>query len=186
MTKDERSTITGITGENLAATLLGRIANVSPYRKDRGLDFQCELWDYPARGFFVQAKGSENPTYTHDGTRISSLPVSCKTIEEYWLIRAEPVFVLMSDTTTTRTFYLIVNRDTFKPSLGQKTYTFSIPIENEITHENVGDFFQAVIENDPRITQEEIEQHLNGHYQKYPELYHDLDEIERSTAKVTL
>lgn len=181
MTRITEASITGDIGEFMAASLLARIATVNPFRKDIGLDFHCELCDEPSFEFYVQAKGSKKPCYSRIHRTISSLPVECKTVEEYWLPKKHPVFVLMSDATTNRTYYTVVDPETtYIPTReNQKEYTFSIPLSNEITRDNVGSFVSVVIERQPGLSQEKLEHHLEEHYQKHPELYHDLDEIDR-------
>jgi HEAT repeat protein len=176
--RDTEADKTGDKGELMAELLLSDVALVNPYKKDIGLDFFCELRTHAGMSFFIQAKGSSTPKYTE--TTISSLPVDCKTIEEYWLKKREPVFILMSDVTANKTYYLLVNQDTYKPSrVGQKTYTFSIPLSNEITRDNIGNFAASVMRNQRYVSREEAERLLEEHYEKNPELYHDLDEISR-------
>lgn len=170
--------ITGDQGENMAQLLLSQIARVNLYRKDYGLDFYCELRDNPSRHFFIQAKGSSNPKYT--ANTINSLPVNAKTVEQYWLTKTSPVFVFMSDTKQKRTYYTIVDENTYRPrKSNQKTYVFSIPLANEITSENIGFFVRRIIENTFDITKEERECFLDDHYRKNPELYLYMDEIDR-------
>lgn len=170
---------TGDKGEYLAALLLSEVALVNRYQKDWGLDFYCELRDHAGVSFYVQAKGSAKPIYAITKPTISSLPVNCQTINGYWLKQPSPVFVLMSDTTANKTYYALVDENTYKPELGQRTYTFSIPLSNEIARDNIGHFVKVVIEKQRLISSEERERRLEEHYLKNPELYHDLDEIER-------
>ena len=178
MARDVEAHKTGDKGELMAELLLSEVARVNPYKKDIGLDFMCELRAHAGVMFYIQAKGSSTPAYTE--TTISSLPIECKTIEEYWFMKRDPVFLLMSDVTANKTYYLLVARDTYRPRCaGQKTYTFSIPLSNEITRENIGNFVVTVMRNQRNVSQEEVERFLEEHYEKNPELYHDLDEIDR-------
>lgn len=178
MARDTEGNKTGDKGELMAELLLSEVACVNPYRRDKGLDFMCELRGHAGVTFYIQAKGSSAPTYTK--TTISSLPVDCKTIEEYWFKKRDPVFVLMSDVTANKSYFVLVNQDTYKPrSAEQKTYTFSIPLSNEITLENIGNFVMIVMHNQRNVNQEEVERFLEEHYEKNPELYHDLDAIDR-------
>lgn len=167
----------GDLGELLAQLLLTEIAFVNPYRKDRGLDFFCEMRDRPSVRFFVQSKASLTPVYTEKSVR--SLPVECQTVEQYWLPSDYPVFVLMSDADRFRTYYVLVDHDTYRPEPGQKTYTFAIPLANQITRDNVGLFARVVLDNQKGIAPEELEARLLEHYGKHPELYHNLDEVDR-------
>jgi len=178
MARDVEAHKTGDKGELMAELLLSEVAHVNPLKRDIGLDYMCELRADPGVMFYIQAKGSSAPIYTE--TTISSLPVKCKTIEEYWFMKRHPVFILMSDVTANKTYYLLVARDTYRPRCaGQKTYTFSIPLSNEITRENIGNFVVTVMRNQRNVSQEEVERFLEEHYEKNPELYHDLDEIDR-------
>lgn len=170
---------TGHKGEYMTALLLNEVASVNPYTDDHGLDFFCELRDCMGVLFFIQAKGSANPTYAETTQTISSLPINCRTIENYWLKLDGPVFVFMSDTAVNKTYYTLVDESTYKPTPGQLTHTFSIPLSNEIAHDNIGRFAKVVIEKQRKRSLGEIEHYLQEHYQKNPELYHDLDEIER-------
>lgn len=176
MGKTIQSGITGDKGEALASLLLSEIAYVNRYQKDIGLDLHCELRDNSSIEFYVQAKGSENPTYTDKS--IKSLPIVCKTIEDYWLKKQHPVFILMSDTYYEKTYYLLIDKNTYKPKKeGQKSITFDIPLSNEITKENIGAFVKEVVENQPSISKKEAQEYLDEYSNKHPLLFHNLDEI---------
>lgn len=170
----------GDVGEHMAATLLSRVAIVNRCERDIGLDFHCELREKPMFEFYVQAKGSESPTYTTTKKTISSLSVECETIEKYWCKKLFPVFVFMSDITRNKTYYTIVDEETYKPSKeDQDTYTFSIPLSNEVTLDNIGKFRDIVVERQPNLSQEDLKLDLDEYYRKHPELYHDLDELDQ-------
>jgi len=178
MGKAIQSGITGDKGETLASLLLSEIAHVNKYQKDMGLDLHCELRDDLSIEFYVQAKSSENPTYTDKS--IKSLPIVCKRIEDYWLKKQHPVFILMSNTCYERTYYLLIDENTYKPKKeGQKSIAFDIPRSNEITKENIGTFVKEVVKNQPSISKKEAQEYLEEYSNKHPLLFHDLDEINR-------
>jgi len=176
MPRTTQADITGDTGVNMAQLLLSHVALVNRFEKDIGLDLHCELRTDLSYSFYVQAKGSANPKYTE--TTINALPVECKTVEQYWLKKQpSPVFVFMSDIIKNRTYYTVVDRNTYRPrQTNQKKYTFSIPLTNEITFDNISIFVACVIENRFNITKEERERFIQDHFKKNPELFRGLTE----------
>ncbi len=178
MARKTHSDITGDIGENLVRLLLCEIAIVNKYVKDEGIDFFCEPRDDPESIVFVQAKGSSNPHYSE--TFIQSLPVKCKTIKQYWLKMPFPVFVFMADTSQKKTYYTIVNYTTYRPKTReQKTYTFSIPLSNQVTPENISAFIAMVNRNKIEITPEERKRLLDHHIRSNPFLYNNPDNVEQ-------
>jgi hypothetical protein len=177
MGKSNKADITGDTGQNLARLLLSHVAMVNDYRKDVGLDFFCELRDDKGMTFCVQAKASLAPHRTESS--ISSLPVNCKTIEQYWLQGPSPVFIFMSDASRSKTYYVIVSRETYRPRARGKTYTFSVPLANEVTSENIGKFVSDVVNSQAHKSTQERESFLRHYYSENRDLYHDLDEDAR-------
>jgi hypothetical protein len=171
------SDIVGDEGEDLAGLLLRRVAVVNKPGKDIGLDLHCELRDDPSLEFWVQAKGSEYPSYGSDRT-VSSLPVDRKTIESYWLTKFHPVYIFMSDTRRQRTYFLAITKQTYQPrNSSSKTHVFLIPLQNEITKENVGGFIADVIRRQPTLTPGDALAWVEKYRQEHPLLYQDLDQI---------
>ncbi len=144
MPKSRPTDVTGDVGEHLAAMVLAPIATVEKRAETMELDYYCELRTQPGCAFHVQAKGSEEPTYGPKS--ISSLPVSRKTVEEYWLAQVYPVYVLMADVRTKRVFYVRVTEETYERG-DSKSYTFRIPLANELTAENVGRLVPEILAN---------------------------------------
>jgi HEAT repeat protein len=173
------SDIVGDEGEDLARFILRGIALVNPREKDVGLDFHCELRENRAFAFWVQAKGSERLNYTSD--TVTSLPVDRHTIEDYWLAKAHPVFILLSDTRKVRTFFLPVTNETYQPRDSTSgTHRFSIPLKNEITRANIGDFVAEVVRLQPPITltAEDALAWIDDYQREHPLLHQDPDQID--------
>ena len=145
-----------------------------------GLDFHCELRENPAFEFWVQAKGSDTPTYRRDAI-INSLSVDRHTIENYWLKKTHPVFIFMSDTREMRTYFLPVTTETYQPRDNtSNTHVFSIPLENEITRENVGNFVAEVVRLQPpfQLNTEDAIAWIEDYRQKHPLFHQNVDQIE--------
>jgi len=175
MPKNRETDVTGDIGAHLAATVLAPITTVESRGETMELDYYCELRKFPGCAFHVQAKGSASPTYSHG--MISSLPISRKTIEEYWMKQPYPVFVLMSDVRTGRTYYIRVSGQFYEEGTTE-TYTFKIPLTNELTAENVGQLTPEILEYQPQLSPEQASQLAAEYKLAYPLLCHDLDQIE--------
>jgi hypothetical protein len=113
MPKSKRTDVSGDIGAHLAAEMLAPIATVEARGETMELDFYCELRTQAGCSFHVQAKGSEAPTYGQDF--ITSLPISRKTVENYWLKQVYPLYILMADVRARRVFYLRVTKDNYEP-----------------------------------------------------------------------
>jgi hypothetical protein len=175
MPKSRPTDVTGDVGAHLAATVLAPIATVERRDETMELDFYCELRTHPGCAFHVQAKGSEEPTYGQD--TISSLPVSRKTVQEYWLPQIYPVYVVMADVRAKRLFCLRVTKETYEPG-DSETCTFRIPLANELTAENVGRLMPEILASQPKMTPAEAAKHAADFQQRNPLLCHDLTEID--------
>jgi hypothetical protein len=176
--RSDISDIVGDEGEDLARLALRRIAWVSEEGKDIGLDFHCQLRENPAFEFWVQAKGSEDPTYGANNT-ISSGHIDRRTIESYWLEKWHPVFVFMSDTRKRQTYFLPVTGETYQPrDDNSKTHVFQIPFENEITRENIGKFVAEVVRHQRVLTPNDALAWVEHYRQEHPLLHQDFDQIE--------
>ena len=175
MPKKNPSDVSCDVGAHLAAEVLANISTVEPRGETMELDYYCELRDYAGRAFHVQAKGSVDPTY--GPTTISSLPVSRKTVEEYWLRQVYPVYILMADVRNHRVFGLRITKDVYESGISA-TYTFRIPLSNELTAENIGRLMPDILANQPTMTSEEARELGEQFQQKNPLLCHDLHQID--------
>jgi HEAT repeat protein len=175
MPKSKRTDVSGDIGEHLAAEMLTPIATVEPRGETMELDFYCELRTQAGCSFHVQAKGSEAPSYGQDF--ITSLPISRKTVEEYWLKQVYPVYILMADVRACRVFYLRVTKDNYEPG-SSETCTFRVPISHELTAESVGNLVPDILANQPKMTPEEAARMAAQFQEQNPLLCHDLTEID--------
>src|SRR3954447_21988541 len=103
MPKSKKTDVSGDIGAHLAAGVLAPIATVEARGETMELDFYCELRAHAGCSFHVQAKGSEVPTYGNEF--ITSLSISRRTVEDYWLKQVYPVYILMADVRSRRVFY---------------------------------------------------------------------------------
>lgn len=175
MPKNKQTDVTGDIGAHLAAGVLAPIATVEARGETMELDYYCELRTHAGRAFHVQAKGSEEPSYGKDF--ITSLPISRKTIEEYWFKQVYPVYVLMADVRARRVFYVRVTTDNYETGASE-TCTFRIPLSQELAPENVGNLLPDILANQPKMTTEEAAGTAARFRQENPLLFHDLNEID--------
>jgi hypothetical protein len=155
--------------------VLAPIATVEARGETMELDYYCELRTHAGCAFHVQAKGSEEPTYGEDF--ITSLSISRKTVEDYWLKQVYPVYILMADVRTRRVFFLRVTKDNYEPGSSENC-TFRIPLSQELTAENVGNLMPDILANQPKMTPEEAAWTTAQFRQDNPLLCHDLSEID--------
>jgi hypothetical protein len=175
MPKSKKTDVSGDIGAHLAAVVLAPIATVEPRGETMELDYYCELRTHAGCSFHVQAKGSEEPTYGKDF--ITSLPISRKTVENYWLKQVYPVYILMADVRARRVFYFRVATDYYEAG-SSETCTFRIPLSQELTAENVGNLIPDILANQPKMTPEEAARTAAQFQQENPLLCHDLTEID--------
>jgi len=175
MSKSKRTDVSGDIGEHLAAEVLAPIAIAMRCNEGMELDYNCELRAHPGCWFHVQAKGSEDPTYGKDF--ITSLPISRRTVEDYWLKQVHPVYVLMADVRARRVFYVRVTKENYE-SGDSEACTFRIPLTQELTGENVGRLMPDILANQPKMTPEEAARTAAQFQQENPLLCHDLSEID--------
>lgn len=176
--KNNKSNIIGDIGENLARLILAEIALVNRVQNDIGLDFFCELRDNPTFEFYIQSKGSENPTY-RGNDYICSLSIDRTKIEDYWLEKVSPVFVFMSDIRKRHVYYLPITDETYQPqSKDSNSHIFQIPLSNRITRENSGEFVDEVVKLQPSLTTEQSLIWIEDYRKNHQSIYQDLDQIE--------
>jgi Domain of unknown function (DUF4365)/HEAT repeats len=175
MPKSKKTDVSGDIGAHLAAGVLAPIATVEARGETMELDYYCELRTHAGCSFHVQAKGSEEPTYGKDF--ITSLPVSRKTVENYWLRQVYPVYILMADVRSRRVFYVRVTTANYEAGTSE-TCTFRIPLSQELTAENVGTLMPDILANQPKMTPEEAAWTAVQFREENPLLCHDLNEID--------
>lgn len=145
----------GNEGEALISLSLSRIALVTSYDKDFGIDFYCEalLKDSPTtytpgKSFYVQAKGTEHFD-ERGGASIS------KTTLKYWLDRPSPVYLFVGDTKAEKTYWFSIEEK--REWLYQKiiesdaeTIYLKIDVDKELNKENFEDFNKQ-LESDIKV-----------------------------------
>lgn len=175
MAKNRATDVTGDVGEHLAAAVLAPIATVERRGEGMELDYYCELREHPGCVFHVQAKGSVTPCYSQN--MISSLPIKRSTIEEYWFKQPYPVYILMSDTRRGSTYRIRVSECSYQQGESE-TYTFRIPISNELTRENVGLLADEILRHQPQLNAQDAKRLAEDYRAQHPLLCHDLDHID--------
>ena len=169
----------GDEGEAISNLVLQKISHVEKYNNDTGLDFFCRLRRREELQFYVQSKGKPFPNYSQNGSDIDSLPIKISSVRK-WIKLPYPVYVLMSDNWKKKCFYLLVTEQTLLNHLSrknQKSITFKIPTNNEITEESIGhNFLNSVIENQPfHLASSD---YLDEYKALHPILFHELSEID--------